>query len=96
MTNAVQRLRPAALGVRLLAAAGLCLAALAVPTQATAAPNTCGLPTSAKPGSTFVRSFSTCGTCLVQATNDNQGPGPYYYCTYNPSNGLSDEHYRWF
>lgn len=53
----------------------------------------CNLPTAATPPSRFIRSFSDCGVCIVQATRDTENlPGGPYYCTYNPRNGMSDEH----
>jgi hypothetical protein len=88
-----------------LAGAGLAIlafggSALALPGSAPAAPalptpgsNYCGLPTSAPPGSHYLRYFNDCGICIRQAAADTNATGTRYYCTYNPSNGHSDEHW---
>ncbi|MEU9834486.1 hypothetical protein AB0D67_23405 [Streptosporangium sp. NPDC048047] len=56
--------------------------------------NSCNYPTSARPNSTYVSSYSNCKTCRA-----NEFALEYnywwrdYYCTYNPSNNLNDLHY---
>lgn len=58
--------------------------------------NDCGLPTQADPGSYFVGSYSSCWLCIFDAYLYNGNPYIVYYCTYNPSNGLTDLHYTDF
>jgi hypothetical protein len=55
----------------------------------------CHLPTSAGPGSGYSRSSSNCETCAQWAAADTLSLGnPHiWYCTYNPNNGLTDEHW---
>jgi len=59
----------------------------------TPAANDCGLPAQADPGSYFVRSYSSCWVCEFVALEANTDPDIPYYCTYNPSNGLTDLHF---
>ncbi|WP_143043656.1 hypothetical protein [Nonomuraea jiangxiensis] len=54
--------------------------------------NACGLPTSARPNSYYIESFWDCNDCKEQASYDQRTFGGTFYCTYNPSNGLTDEH----
>lgn len=54
--------------------------------------NSCGLPTSARPNSSFIESFYYCTDCKKMAAYDQKTFGGTFYCTYNPSNGLTDEH----
>ncbi|MEU8270607.1 hypothetical protein AB0B89_26040 [Sphaerisporangium sp. NPDC049002] len=54
--------------------------------------NTCGLPTSARPNSSFIESFPDCNDCKKMAAYDQKTFGGIFYCTYNPRNGLTDEH----
>lgn len=81
------------------------LAALNAPAQAgvasvsagqgsvSAMANACRYPTSARPGSSFVRSYSNCVTCREDADNLNSVPTSFeHYCTYNPSNNKNDLH----
>ncbi|MET9069906.1 hypothetical protein [Streptosporangium sandarakinum] len=57
--------------------------------------NSCGYPTSARPGSTFVRSYSNCKSCrTAELALEYQYSWRNYYCTYNPSNDLNDLHYQ--
>ncbi|MER5636186.1 hypothetical protein ABT095_04445 [Kitasatospora sp. NPDC002227] len=89
-----------------LLAAGLALSAAAVafPASASAAPQTTTKSgsaqpmtnycwrTSAIPGSTFIDSFDSCSGCHDEANWKALWDGNtyYFYCTYNPSNGLFD------
>ncbi|MBV9449574.1 MAG: hypothetical protein JO345_27140 [Streptosporangiaceae bacterium] len=74
-------------------------AALAVAKARSVAPaagNECGLPTGAGPGSLYRQSFNICPSCILDASNRNLGnpANPYWwYCTYNPSTGATDEHF---
>ncbi|MCP2336215.1 hypothetical protein [Actinomadura rupiterrae] len=62
---------------------------------ATLASNDCGLPTQANPGDAFDGSFPNCWVCKGTALwLNSQNPTLHYYCTYNPSNGLTDLHYH--
>ncbi|MEU4405302.1 hypothetical protein AB0F88_12290 [Streptosporangium sp. NPDC023963] len=92
-------------GAALCTAALLVPAAVATPASASAsasasmsgpvsiAANSCGLPTSARPPSRFIRSWSDCNTCIREAyKRSNPTLGIRYYCTYNPSNNLNDLH----
>ncbi|GGQ35215.1 hypothetical protein [Streptosporangium pseudovulgare] len=89
------------LGVHTLTAAP---ASASVPAAATAAgasgsvsvlSNSCGYPTSARPGSTFVRSYSNCKSCrTAELALEYQYSWRNYYCTYNPGNDLNDLHYQ--
>lgn len=56
--------------------------------------NSCGLPTHAHWPSYYDGSYSNCWVCLSVAgiLNGNYW-FPKYYCTYNPSNGLTDLHH---
>ncbi|SNT64911.1 hypothetical protein SAMN05216276_11457 [Streptosporangium subroseum] len=54
--------------------------------------NSCGLPTSARPNSSFIESFYYCDDCKKTAAYDQKTLGGTFYCTYNPRNGLTDEH----
>jgi hypothetical protein len=64
------------------------------PTASVAASTPCNEPTSANPGSVYVGSYSNCLQCEALATLWTElNPQLIYYCTYNPSNGLSDLHY---
>ncbi|MEU6741437.1 hypothetical protein [Streptosporangium sandarakinum] len=54
--------------------------------------NSCGLPTSARPNSSFIESFYYCDDCKKMAAYDQRTFGGTFYCTYNPRNGLTDEH----
>jgi hypothetical protein len=55
--------------------------------------NGCHLPTSAGSGSGYSGSYSGCVDCSLDAAADTLGGSTVYYCTYNPSNGLTDLHY---
>lgn len=56
--------------------------------------NGCNYPTSARPGSTYVSSWSNCRTCQEEEYwNQATRPWRDYYCTYNPSNNLNDLHW---
>lgn len=55
----------------------------------------CHLPTSAGPGSTYHGSYSSCVDCAAKVHANEFGSNPvsgYWYCTYNPGNGLTDLH----
>ncbi|MET8140963.1 hypothetical protein ABZU32_11700 [Sphaerisporangium sp. NPDC005288] len=54
--------------------------------------NSCNLPTSARPNSTFIQSFWDCNDCKKTAAYDHNTFGGTFYCTYNPSNRATDEH----
>ncbi|MFF3442922.1 hypothetical protein [Streptosporangium sp. NPDC002721] len=59
-----------------------------------AAGNNCNLPTSVRPGSTYVTSWSNCYTCLYEEVSAHAvHRGRDYYCTYNPGSGLNDLFY---
>jgi hypothetical protein len=92
---------------KVFAAATPCASALLVPAAVAAAPasastsgpvtiaaNTCGLPTSARPPSKYITSYSNCNTCINEAYRRSVGNpfGWRYYCTYNPRNNLNDMH----
>ncbi len=92
-------------GTALCASALLVPAAVATPASASAsasasmsgpvsiAANSCGLPTSARPPSRCIRSWSDCNTCIGEACKrSNPTLGLRYYCTCNPSNNLNDLH----
>ncbi|WP_329184690.1 hypothetical protein [Actinacidiphila glaucinigra] len=96
--------------VRMLAVGlAACAAAVAFPVSASAAPQTAATSSSmealanpcwrtqAEPNSIFVRSYSSCSKCYDEATWQNYIQSTYfYYCTYNPSNGLFDlQKARW-
>jgi hypothetical protein len=74
----------------------LSIPASAVPQQASHPfANSCNLPTHADPGDGWYASYTDCNQCLfwanVHSTNHDT-----HYCTYNPSNGLTDEHFHIF
>jgi hypothetical protein len=98
-----------ALARKLFAAASLCAAALWAPAATavaatpgsaaasnpvTIAANSCGLPTSARPPSKYITSYTNCNTCMNESyrRSTNNPFGWRYYCTYNPSNNLNDLH----
>lgn len=63
--------------------------------ESSTASNRCGFRTSATPGSWWIASFAQpyCDDCpAVAAAYAKANPRNYYYCTYNPSNDLSDLH----
>ncbi|MGS2647076.1 hypothetical protein [Streptosporangium sp. LJ11] len=56
--------------------------------------NTCNFPTSARPGSRWVESWTNCKTCQVSEVQwQITYPWRDYYCTYNPSNNMNDLHW---
>ncbi|MEU8384492.1 hypothetical protein [Streptosporangium sp. NPDC048865] len=58
------------------------------------AANECGLPTSVRPGSTYVTSRNNCYTCLYEEVSAHaRYPWRDYYCTYNPHSDLNELHY---
>ncbi|MEU8385179.1 hypothetical protein [Streptosporangium sp. NPDC048865] len=57
--------------------------------------NRCNYPTSARPGSTFVSSWTECTYChYEELARQAVYPWRDYYCTYNPSNNLNDLHWK--
>lgn len=55
----------------------------------------CALPREAGPGSGYSRNYTYCQDCLLVAVdNDYNNRGSHFwYCTYNPNNGMTDLHY---
>ncbi|WP_440087173.1 hypothetical protein [Streptosporangium sp. LJ11] len=54
----------------------------------------CDFPTSVRPGSVYVTSFSNCYLCLYEEVSAHaRYPWRDYYCTYDPGSGLNELHY---
>ncbi|WP_256863416.1 hypothetical protein [Microbispora sp. GKU 823] len=93
--STVTRRRLAGVAAATAALMAATLLSTPAPASAQVTANKCGLPTSARPNSTFIESFYDCNQCKATAAYDQRTFGGTFYCTYNPSNGLTDEHRQW-